>query len=133
MTEKRRSISGPIIAVLFLLFVAYAFTKNIMTPLTAVKNVYDGGSITDQIAGFENQYNSAFVNKAAFVDINGLGHRVLLQRQMTDVYRMDNGHVTAVVGQPTIDGIKANAESVKAFSDWFETEKAATSFMSRFR
>ena len=123
MTEKRRSIAAPIIAVLFFLFVAYAFAENIMTPAASLKAVIDGGSIVEQISGFESRYNGAFVNKTAFVDMNGLGHRVLLQRQMSDVYLMGNGHVTGVVGQPPEEGIKANAESVKAFSDWFETEK----------
>lgn len=123
MTQKRHSISGPIITVLFFLFVAYAFVENILTPATVAKNILEGADITEQIAGFEGRYNGAFTNKTAFVDINGLGHRVLLQRQMTDVYLMDNGHVTGVVGRPTEEGIKANAESVKEFSHWFETEK----------
>ena len=123
MTQKRHSISGPIITVLFFLFVAYAFVENILTPATVAKNILEGADITEQIAGFEGRYNGAFTNKTAFVDINGLGHRVLLQRRMTDVYLMDNGHVTGVVGRPTEEGIKANAESVKEFSHWFETEK----------
>lgn len=123
MKNKRQIISGSIITVLSLFFMAYAFAENILIPATAVKSVLEGASITEQIAGFEGNYNSAFTNKTAFVDINGLGRRVLLQREMAGVYLMDNGHVTAVVGQPPEEGIKANADSVIAFSQWFETEK----------
>ena len=123
MKNKRQVISGSIITGLFLFFVAYAFAENILTPATVAKNILEGASITEQIAGFEGRYNGAFANKTVFVDINGLGHRVLLQRKSDYVLLLNNGHASQAMDNRPDENIQANAEAIIAFSRWFEEEK----------
>lgn len=54
---------------------------NIKVPVIALLSLYHGKEIDAVTASFEMDFNNVFPQKSTFVDINGLLHRILLQRE----------------------------------------------------
>lgn len=72
---------------------------------------------------FEETYNTYITQKNTFVEVNGLVHRMLFKKEMNGIYRLENGHTTALTEEADPNGISANAQALTAFSEWFEQEK----------
>lgn len=108
-----------VIAILFVIFLAYVFISNIEIPFTAIHNILQGAEFTTITESFENSYSQGFPDKNMYIDINGLGHRLLAQRELNGIVKLNNGMLSAAVSAlPDTSGFVENADSVKVFSDW---------------
>ncbi len=118
MKTDIRKISNSFIAVLFCLvcfILCYKILISGRSDLYEIIKHKENGSITDE---FESKINSTFPMKDYFVDINGLFHRMALQREMNKVILLSNGMETEPVPNVEDSGIMANVASVKGLSDW---------------
>lgn len=118
---KSRIISNYIISALFLLGIALGFI--LITPIELSELLFEikNGEITIEYLGqLESTLNNDFPNKNLFVDINGAFHRLTLQREMNGVLLLSNGHEEMPIDDMTDEGIAANADSMKQFSEWLE-------------
>jgi len=123
MSDKRKVISGSVLAVGLMMFIAYVFIFNIKTTLIAARDFLITRDLASVSSSFENNFNSSFPQKSLFVDINGLGHRFFYQRKMTDVFLLENGHGSVILGDYTDEALQVNANAIAQFSDWFERER----------
>jgi len=123
MKETWEKITASTITVFFVLFICIIFVRNIEVPVSAAAQMYRGGVGTSVLGTFESRYNSTFPFKNAFVDINGMGYRALLKREMNGVYVLENGHITGVAEEAEEEILRANAEKIVDFAEWYTTEK----------
>lgn len=65
------------------------------------------------IVELNSAYNDGFYGKYAFINVNGLVHRLLNQRSMNDVVKLDNGYLTEVV--PSVDVSAQTAETIRLY------------------
>lgn len=120
MQKKSELVSSSIIAMAFVLLVGFVFVKSISVPLNLAKSYIEGSKLTQISQDYERQFNSSFPKKNLFVDINGLCHRIFLQREMNGVYLLENGHATVPAEEWPDEGIQANAYSTVKFADWLK-------------
>ena len=110
-----------VIAVAFLSVIAvvffYFFPAHSASLLKAIREQ----SITREFsAEFESGLNNSFPQKNSFIDLNGLFHRILMQRLMNGVVLLKNGMESEIMSDRSDEGILACAEAVKGLSDWLE-------------
>lgn len=118
---KDRCISSNIISSIFLLGIALVFIFIAPTKITEIINGVRNGEITTEYSSqYESRLNETFPKKKYFVDINGLFHRLALQREMNGVLLLSNGHETTPINNVTDEGIAANAASLQVFSEWLK-------------
>ena len=114
--------SNHLIAAAFLLLL---FVLAFRLAWTGMSMLYHTLSEPEQIEtaadSFEERLNSEFPKKNLFVDINGLFHRVLMQRQMNGVVLLKNGMESELMSDRSEKDIAANAAALKQFSDWLES------------
>lgn len=122
MNDGKKKRINSILSIGVLLFIACVFVMNLRTTLVAAKDFLLTFDLPRISTDFEGSYNGTFPYKNAFVDINGLGHRLFQQRKMTDVFLLENGHVSAVLADCPDENLQNNAEAIIQFSDWFETK-----------
>ena len=112
-------VADTVIAILFVIFLAYVFISNMEIPFAAIHNVLQGTEFTAITESFENSYSQGFPDKNMYIDINGLGHRLFAQREVNGVVKLNNGMLSeAVLAKSDTSGFSRNADSVKVFSDW---------------
>lgn len=116
---KDIDLGKTITTVFFLAFIFSFACKNIAVPFEWVSVLKNGTStVADVTAGAEEAFNATFPKKTAFVNANGLIHKITLQRLMNGVYLLNNGHGSAGVENASDITILNNAKAVKGFSDW---------------
>lgn len=118
---KHRTISNNIISALFLIGISSVFISIAPTKLSELINGIKNGELTTEYSGqYEISLNESFPQKNYFVDINGLFHRLALQREMNEVLLLSNGHEEIPIVNVTDEGIASNADSLKEFSEWLD-------------
>ncbi len=63
------------------------------------------------IVELNSDYNDGFFGKYAFINVNGLVHRLFDQRSMNDVVKLDNGYLAEVM--PAVDAEVQAEETIK--------------------
>lgn len=116
--EKGRSKTKQIISGFFLGTILLLAACSGRTSLSALDHAVEGRRSADAVGEFETALNASFPAKNAFVDLNGLFRRLLLQREMNGVVRLKNGFEAELMEAKPEEGIEANANSIKEFSDW---------------
>ena len=87
-----RQIGNSFLAIIFLGGILYIGIKVMPGQMIAIKNAVETNTFTSEfVENIETQLNENFPEKASFVDINGIAHRILLQREMNDVVLLNNG------------------------------------------
>ena len=82
--------------------------------MIAIKNAVETNTFTSEfVENIETQLNENFPEKASFVDINGIAHRILLQREMNDVVLLNNGQEYMLAENRSNAEIIANVRRVK--------------------
>lgn len=118
---KNRKIANNIISAWFLLMIALIFASIVPTKIPEFVDTIKNRGITTEYSGqYESSINNSFPLKNYFVDINGLFHRMVLQREMNKVLLLSNGHEEIPIVDVTDEGIAANADSMQQFSQWLE-------------
>ena len=114
-----RKKTNAVIAAVFIAVTALAFVRIAPARLFELIRTIEAGQLTKEYtSALESDVNASFPKKNAFIDLNGLFHRVLLQREMNGVVLLKNGIESECMSDRDDEGIRANAESVKEFSDW---------------
>ena len=107
-------ITVSFLAILFLVFILKAPSKYYAL-LCAVRA---GDYSEDYSVAFENDMNAAMPGQHFFVDINGLAHRLLFQREMNGVILLENGYESELMSNRSAEGIASNARSIQKLSKW---------------
>ena len=110
-----------VIAVVFLSVIAVVFF--ILVPArggSLLKAIREKSMTREFSTEFESSLNNSFPQKNSFVDLNGLFHRILMQRLMNGIVLLKNGMESEIMTDRSDEGIHACAEAVKGLSDWLE-------------
>ena len=96
--------------VLFLLLLAVSFLMSIVPFLygcrvAAWDLLYKH---TLNLSVIEELYQDSFCGKNFFVTLNGGFQRLMGAREINQRYRLDNGHISYVIGEIDVDGIASN-------------------------
>ena len=86
--------------------------------LRGFNNAVINNSMDVFIQEFDNTVNNDMPYKNVFVDINGLFHRIALQREMNEVILLPNGHEHMLLEDKSDAAIKENTDSLKNFSEY---------------
>ena len=116
-----RKTANAVIAAVFLAVTALAFVCLAPARLyDLLRTVRDGGLTKEYTSALESDTNASFPKKDYFIDLNGLFHRLLLQREMNGVVLLENGIESECMSERNEEEIAANAASVKKLSAWLE-------------
>lgn len=102
---------------MFLGMICFGFVVNVPTLRDAVKEAvaeysYEGWSIV-----IGNEYTEHIWNRYAFVEGNGMLHRILGQNRMNGVVKLDSGELVTTVEQRDV---AQQAQSVVQLQEWLE-------------
>ena len=67
---------------------------------------------------FATEYSVNFPFKTTFIDINGLGRRILGQREINQVLKLNNGYLTEAGPVMKPEYIEANTNAIIAFNEY---------------
>lgn len=111
---------GKLMVIMFLISIFFWFGVNVPRLFNYTYDaVYNSsGSVRERAVQLENSFNENIKGKRWFIDFNGLVHRLLGQREMNTVYRLDNGKLTFVMAQQDVSEYVSNLASL---NDWMKT------------
>lgn len=116
-----RQIGNSFLAIIFLGGILYIGIKVMPGQMIAIKNAVETNTFTSEfVENIETQLNENFPEKASFVDINGIAHRILLQREMNDVVLLNNGQEYMLAENRSNAEIIANVDSLEKLDEWLE-------------
>lgn len=114
---KVNKVFSKITAILFVLVLLLGLYKNGIIGRT-ISNKLNGATVTDLVRNSESDIAENFYSKKTFVSINGFIARLMGQRTMNGVVRLNNGHGTVPMGECSNKVLKNNARKIKGFSDY---------------
>lgn len=131
MKNTEKDYLDRLVGVFFLIMLAICFVLNIKKPIALLINFANKVVTEETVENFETDLAQNFAHKYFFVDMNGLTHKILLQRTMNDVVLLDNGHGSELFEQTdfTEKGIESNADSLAHFSEWLADRNITLTFM----
>ena len=118
---KSSEIANNIISVIFIIICSALFIIIAPVQYSELTSAIKNGTITTGFSQeFEAEVNNSFPQKNFFVDLNGLFHRITLQREMNEVVLLKDGYGTQTV---TMEGrseemLWTNGKSLAAFNEW---------------
>lgn len=126
-----RDYLNMLVGILFIIVLSVCFVLNIGRPTALFISFVNKIATEDTIENFETDLAQGFAYKSLFVDMNGLAHKILLQRTMNDVVLLDNGHGSELLDRTDFseEGIESNAESLADFSEWLADRGIDLTFM----
>ncbi len=129
--NANRDYLDKLVGIFFLIVLSVCFVLNIGKPISLFIGFANKTATEETIGNFETDLAQGFAHKYLFVDMNGLAHKVLLQRTMNDVVLLDNGHGSELFDQTDFSekGIGANADSLARFSEWLGAKDIHLTFM----
>ena len=72
----------------------------------------------DSMGYLQVEYSANFPYKTNFVDLNGFVRRIVGQREMNDVIKLNNGYLTQVGSKMDDESISNNAQAIVDFNDY---------------
>lgn len=114
---KVNKVFSKITAILFVLVLLLGLYKNGIIGRT-ISNKLNGATVTDLVRNSESDIAENFYSKNTFVSINGFIARLMGQRTMNGVVRLNNGHGTVPMGECSNKVLENNARKIKEFSDY---------------
>lgn len=111
-----------------ILFAVVFFTILIILGYGANRNIYEfkvnGKSeanyeyIGNSTGDFATEFSANFPYKTSFVDMNGLGRRIIGEREMNQVLKLNNGYLTQVGPVMKTECIEANTDAIISFNKY---------------
>ena len=82
--NANRDYLDKLVGIFFLIVLSVCFVLNIGKPISLFIGFANKTATEETIGNFETDLAQGFAHKYLFVDMNGLAHKVLLQRTMND-------------------------------------------------
>ena len=111
-----------------ILFMVAFFALLVFLGFNADKNLFDYKFFGKSESNYEfvgssehdfiTEYTTNFPYKTSFVDLNGLGRKLIGQREMNSVVKLENGYLIDSNSAINMDAVEKNSNAVIAFNDY---------------
>ena len=108
--RDRILIHGRLLSICFLIVIFVVGILNIPQLYSNSNIIISNSQIKakDKLSDIQSDYSEKLKSKTYFIDLNGLFHRILGQREMNDTYKLENGKLTFALQQQDTSLFGAN-------------------------